>query len=256
MINTTLVIAVFNGAKTLNAALDSVAKQTLAIDQVIIINDGSTDGTLEIINEWKNRLPLTIIDNLINQGLTKCLQIGLKNALGDIVFRLDADDIWLPRHVEMLVDLAIINPSAVLFASRAEIRDENGKLVGYSSINKDKNIRAKLLWDNPLVHSAVAFNRNAYNMVGGYRSSTFALDYELWIKLLKYGAFICTEEVNVTYQIFNGSLSRIKKQKSLQIRLEIQLFAIKSFIKVHPLVSLIVLPILLIRKFLNNINWK
>jgi hypothetical protein len=186
--------------------------------------------------------------------LTHSLKIGAEYATGDLVFRLDADDIWLPEHTETLVALALSHPNAVLFSARAEICEASGKPIGLSAAVTEKSVRAQLLWDNPIVHSAIAFDKRAYNAVGGYRGPTYAEDYDLWIRLLHYGEFSATDRASVSYHVFEGSISRIKRQTALRIRLELQLRAIRVFAERHPFSATLILPVVLVRKLLNKVH--
>ena len=253
MINTSLVIAVYNGERTLDEAFASVASQTHPIAQVVVVNDGSTDKTSLIIERWKETLPLLVINNVSNLGLANSLNIGVRYATGELVFRLDADDVWCPNHVEVIVELSLSCPQAVLLSSRAYILNNKGKLAGITSAVMDRNIRAKLFWDNPVVHSAVAFRRRAYNEVGGYIHQSFAVDYDLWIRLLKSGRYAGTTEVTTYYHVLSSSLSRIKKTDSLRVRLSLGLSAVKLFGVKHPFVAVFILPVILIRILKNRV---
>lgn len=254
MIRTSLIIPVYNGAVTLEKAFSSVAGQTHSIDEVVVINDGSTDATSSIIKSWQGRLPLVVVDHPQNLGLTFSLSHGAQYTTGDLIFRLDADDIWLPQHVETLVALALSNPSAVLFSTRAEICDAAGGSIGLSAVVTEANVRAQLLWDNPIVHSAIAFYKNGFDAVGGYRGPTYAEDYDLWIRLLRYGQFAGADRVSVRYHVFDGSTSRIKRQKALRIRLGLQFKAIIAFAERHPYSAARILPVVLVRQLLSRLN--
>ena len=254
MLRTSLIMPVYNGATTLEKALASVAEQTHPVDEVVVVNDGSTDATSTNIDNWRNRLPLLVVENPQNLGLTHSLQLGVKSATGDLVFRLDADDIWFPEHAETLVSLALAHPRAVLFAARARIFDSTGKPIGVSATVAEEKVRAQLFWDNPLVHSAIAFDKDAYAAVGGYRGPIYAEDYDLWIRLLRYGQLAATDRVSVRYYVFDGSISRIKRKLALRTRLGLQLQAIRAFAERHPFIAARTLPVVLLRQLLNRIN--
>jgi GT2 family glycosyltransferase len=249
-----LVLPVYNGAETLDRALTSIAAQSHTLDEVVVINDGSTDATAEIIGTWEKRLPIVVVQNSHNLGLISTLQHGVARASGDLLLRLDADDAWLPNHVEIMVGLRKRYPDAVLYASRALIRTTGPKNDIESDTVDDDSIRAKLLWDNPLVHSAVAFDKQAYETVGGYVSPKYAEDYDLWIRLLRHGSFAFSDETTAEYYVLEHSASSIKREKSLNIRFGLQRQAIRAFARQHPVVAVCILPIVLLRQVLNKVH--
>ncbi|MEM7519680.1 MAG: glycosyltransferase [Pseudomonadota bacterium] len=249
-----VILPVYNGAATLARALQSIADQSHPADEVVVINDGSTDTTAEVIAAWADRLPLAVIENDPNMGLIRSLQRGTAIATGDHFVRLDADDVWRPDHLAHLVALKRRAPEAVLLAGRAELRREDGSVLGKSAAPSDEDVRAQMMWDNPLVHSAVAMEAAAYRSVGGYTGPRFAEDYDLWIRLLRHGSFACTDKVSVTYIVSDTSVSRINRQKALGIRLALQRRALRAFARRHPARALRTLPLVLARQCANRLG--
>ena len=249
-----LVISVFNGAETLERTLVSVAAQSHALDEVVIVNDGSTDATSEIIAAWESHLPLVQIHNPRNLGIVRSLQNGTDYASGELVFRLDADDVWLPNHVESMVKLRKRYPNAALYASRSFICTADQKHEKKSTHVDENIIRSKLLWNNPLVHSSVAFDKQAYETVGGYLGPRYAEDYSLWIRLLSKGSFAFTEKITVVYYDRENSFSKIKRAKAQCVRFGLQRLAIRAFAVRHPIVAALITPVLLLRQVLNKVN--
>ena len=248
---TSVLLPVYNGASTLERAFASVASQTLPVDEVIVVDDGSTDKTAQILSRWQTLLPLIIIKNSKNLGLTLSLQKAAKRASGDIFLRVDADDEWLPNHCKALINLVSENRHAVLFSSLAEMCDPSGGSIGQSEAVNEKTIRRGLLWDNPLVHSSTAISKSAYHGVGGYLGPTYAEDYDLWIRLLKNGRFACTDLVTVRYFISEDSVSRIRRQRALSIRLRLQAKAIRAFFLRHPVSAFLMTFVVIARQSLN-----
>lgn len=93
----TVAIAVYNGAATLQATLDSVFRQTLPPDEILVVNDGSTDGTAAILRACQSRITTIEQDN---RGLSISRNVLYKHAQGDLIAFLDADDIWHPQYLE------------------------------------------------------------------------------------------------------------------------------------------------------------
>jgi glycosyltransferase involved in cell wall biosynthesis len=97
----TVAIAVYNGAATLRATLDSVLSQTLEPIEILVVNDGSTDGTASILQQYASRL--TVIEQS-NRGLAASRNVLCQHARGDLIAFLDADDIWHPNYLRVQVD--------------------------------------------------------------------------------------------------------------------------------------------------------
>ncbi len=252
-LTTCAVLPVYNAERTLVATLESIKAQKHCIDNVVVVDDGSTDSSGSIISDWSARLPLTHIVFPENRGLISALQTGIGQAREDLIFRIDADDQWMEGHTETIIDLARSNINSVLFASRARLVNA-GKLSA-SKLSKSVstgNIRRKLMWDNPLIHSAVAFRRDAYLSVGGYVGPKYAEDYDLWIRLVSLGEFSGSAKVTVNYSVSPTSFSRISRSLALATRFELQRKAIDNFGQRNYMAALANSAVLAARKSLEG----
>ncbi len=232
-----LVMAVFNGQKTLERALSSIASQTHKVDEIVIVDDGSSDQTSSILKLWVKKLPITLIVNKANYGLYNSLLSGMAASTSDWVFRLDADDYWAPEHVEKLLDLIKANPKAAIVSSRALFVDYSGRVLGLSKVVNDCNVRKFLMWDNPLVQSAVAINRNYYFAAGQYRNVKWE-DYDLWIRLLCQGDLFFYDRPTSFYSVSLDSLSRVDFKVALTERWNLQKLAMQKFFFTSPLFAI------------------
>jgi glycosyltransferase involved in cell wall biosynthesis len=230
-------MAAFNGANTIERALQSVAEQDTKIDEIICIDDGSTDGTFTILESWKQRLPLKLLRNPVNQGLSRSLITGVNAASCKWILRLDADDMWLPSHVATLVAL-MGRSNVVLVAAPANVKNADGQTTGRSRAISDDSIRRDLMWDNPICHSASGFLREAYHAVGGYSATEAFEDYGLWIRLLALGALNAATHPTINYFVYPHSLSRQSRARSICKRWRHQQTAINKFYARHPVAAL------------------
>ena len=235
---TSVVLPAYNAQHCVGQALESIRKQGVAVDEVIVIDDGSRDETRQIAADWSATLPVRVVCNPRNRGLCYSLRRGVEEASGDLLLRLDADDRWLPTHVGTVLRLATKYPQAVLFSTPALFVSENGVQLHRSSGSNDKKARARLMWDNFLVHSASAFRRSAYDAVGGYREHVLFEDYDLWIRLLEVGELGYANEATVEYLVTQGSLSRMPRSRAIRGRWVCQREAIAAFWPRHPLAAL------------------
>lgn len=232
-----IVMSVFNGQRTLERALDSIKNQTHKVDEIVIVNDGSTDETSSILNSWVKNLPIKLITNEVNCGLFHCLLLGMASSTSDWIFRLDADDYCAPEHVERLLDLIKANPKAAIVSSRASFVDDSGRLLGLSKVVNDCNVRKFLMWDNPLIQSAVAINRDYYFAAGQYRNVRWE-DYDLWIRLLCQGDLFFCDRPTSFYSVTSESLSRVDSKVALTERWDLQKLAMQKFFFTSPLFAI------------------
>ncbi len=230
-------ISVFNGEQTLERTLLSIENQTVKADEIIIVNDGSTDGTRALIERWMGRLPITLIENKKNKGIVYSLNRGLKISKSDWIFRIDADDSWLSNHIESLMRSINSSDEPILVSSRAFLIDNKNNLLGISKELKSEDIPIKLMWDNPLIQSATAFDRKLCQQIGGYKSVKWE-DYDLWIRLLSRGKGVFLNSVTVNYSVLTNSTSRINFKSALLNRWVCQKLAIRSFFFVAPILAI------------------
>jgi len=111
-----VIMSVYNGEKYLREAIESILNQTFRDFEFIIINDGSTDKTSEILSSY-NDPRIVIINNKRNIGLTKSLNKGLKMVKGEYIARQDADDVSLPERLERMVNFLDMNRDVGLLGS-------------------------------------------------------------------------------------------------------------------------------------------
>lgn len=232
----TVIMPVFNGRDCILNALLSVKNQSHSDYVLLIINDGSTDDTLDILSPYLND-KIRLINLKNNSGLTNALKIGVSHATTDWVARLDADDTWEPTHLEKLNELISENDDLVLCANRSTLCRKVKHKVYTSFILK------QLVWNNPFIHSAVAFKKEAYSQVGGYQYEKFE-DYGLWIRILRVGNAVISEHHTVNHIKSSGSLSDIGAFQSTAYRVSYQLLALGDTKPVKYLIRIIQLLVL------------
>lgn len=134
-LNITVVIPLYNKTNGILNAIDSIMKQTVEVSEIVIVNDGSTDDSIEKVNSLINN-KIKIYEQ-INQGVSAARNKGIEIAKGDWIAFLDADDQWNPNYIETINDLYISFPSCSVLATSYELQDINGN----RKKNKINNIR-------------------------------------------------------------------------------------------------------------------
>ncbi len=178
----TVLMAVYNGARHVAEALRSILGQTFEDFEFLVVNDGSTDETREIVQAHPDPR-IRLIDNPCNLGLTRSLNRGLAAARGELIARQDADDISEPRRLARQVAFLDAHPDVALLgtwyrkiAADGRLRHGRRPPCGWTEL------RWALLFYCPLVHSSVMFRRRAVlQRVGSYDETfEYAQDYDLW----------------------------------------------------------------------------
>jgi len=203
------------------------------VDEVVVVDDGSQDDTAEIIESFGDRLPIVLLRNERNCGIGHTLRRGVEAATGDWILRLDADDRWLHSHVAALANL-VRAPGVRLVTSAAMLVDESGDSLGRFDAAVDETVRGRLMWDNPMIHSASGFLRTGYFQAGGYRENVRWEDYDLWIRLLAEGSLASSSVPSVEYTVSANSLSRTRRAVSIAGRWQCQRQAVAQFWRKHP----------------------
>jgi len=145
-----IALCTYNGEKFLREQLDSIAEQTLLPDELVACDDGSSDGTVEILRKFGMRVsfPVRIHQNETNLGSTRNFEKAIGLCSGDIIALCDQDDVWKPRKIERLAAALRAHPEAGYVFSDAELADENLRPLGrrlWESIGFRGKIKARFL---------------------------------------------------------------------------------------------------------------
>jgi glycosyltransferase involved in cell wall biosynthesis len=182
----TVLMSVFNNAAYLREAIDSILNQGFTDFEFLIIDDASTDSSKEIILHYHDTR-IRLIENERNIGLTKSLNKGLREAKGEYIARMDADDISLPDRLAAQHAFLQQNPDVGVVSSWVQVIDEQGNNLRYwSTPLSAEAIYYKLNFRNCLAHAAAMFRKEIVLAQGGYNENiAHAQDYELWFRLSK-----------------------------------------------------------------------
>lgn len=210
MIPVTVVIPAYNAGAFLDQALASLAGQTTAPESVIVVDDGSSDGSGGRAERWTNRLPLRVLTHERNAGLFQARRTGIDAATTPLIALLDADDIWLPDHLETMHALYCREPG--LITARA-LRWVPGEALGKVPMNggalplAHHQLERILLMNFVFVGSL--FERALYAEVGGFRGGrNGAEDWDLWTRMLLAGARVRRpQHPTVLYRVHGASMS-------------------------------------------------
>lgn len=206
-----VVLPVYNGLPYLEAALSSVLHQSFHDFELIVVNDGSTDGSDAIIEKLDD--PRVRYLRQPNKGLSATLNRGISIAKGRYIARQDQDDISFPLRFQKQVDYLDTHANVGMLGAWAEIwvgNDPTTRLLKHPT--EDAAIRFGMLFDNYFVHSSVMLRRTALEEVGGYsedRNRQPPEDYELWSRIMRTHMAYNLPEVLMAYREVPTSMSRV-----------------------------------------------
>jgi len=209
-----VIMSVYNGENFLEEAVRSILNQTFSDYEFIIINDGSTDRTPQILASFDD--PRLVIVNQDNRGLTISLNRGIRLAKGTYIARVDADDISEPTRLEREVEVLDRDPDVVLVACWYKVIDEKGNFLAHRRLPTDGRQLARLLMhDNPICHGSVLMRKDAIEAVGLYDENLrYAQDYDLWLRMLRKGySFSIVPEFLYRYRISPESVAKLYLQR-------------------------------------------
>ncbi len=206
-----MAMSVYNSASTVDQAMASVASQARRPDRMVVVDDGSTDGTLGCLERWRDLLPLEIVRHETNQGVAAGRTAAVARLRTDLVVNLDGDDLWLPHHLALLLRAyearpGIVSPLAVPWKPASPNAIGWGQRLQPVPKLADRDL-AHLLVEN-WVFTGSLFERAAYEAAGGRYRYFLGEDWDLWIRLMAAGAPVTVlEEPTVLYRVHEGSLS-------------------------------------------------
>lgn len=187
-----VVMSVYNGGHYLKKAIESILHQTFTNFEFVIVNDGSTDNSLQLITKYACHDKRIRIVNQDKKGLTRSLNRALYFASGEFIARQDADDISMPDRLEKQRHFLEQNTEYCLVGSgRLEIDEKGEVLINLPIVSKDEAIRKIITKVNIFVHGSILFRANMLRAEGFYREQfPYAQDYDLILRLLeKYKVF-------------------------------------------------------------------
>ncbi|MFY7888286.1 MAG: glycosyltransferase family 2 protein, partial [Spirosomataceae bacterium] len=177
-----VLMPMYNAEAYLGLAIESILNQTYQDFELVILNDGSTDKSLEIALSYQDKR-IRVLENEGNLGLIYTRNRLITEARGDLLAWLDSDDVAVTTRLEEQYDFLQKNPKVALVASWATIIDSNGKPTGgfRKSYIKDEYLQALLLFVNYIVQSSVMIRKSCLPSIP--YQLPFSEDYDLWVRV-------------------------------------------------------------------------
>ena len=205
-----VVLPVHNGAAYLGGSIDSILRQTITDLELIVVDDGSTDGSAEIAAA-RGDARIRILKNERQRGLAATLNRGLREARAPIVARQDADDLSHPKRLERQLALLAAHQEIGLVGTQAWSIGPTGRGLGaVDHACEHAGLVWEMLWDNGFVHTSVAFRTQVVrDDLGGYDARyAYNQDFDLWWRLSRIARVANLPERLVAARVHPGSMTQ------------------------------------------------
>lgn len=207
MVRVSVIFPVYNGAKYIRTSVRSILEQSFREFELLLINDGSTDETPDILKEFTDPR-IRIINNKKNSGLIFSLNRGISEAKGEYLARMDADDESLPnrfaeqvRFLDLHKDVDICGTLMTCFIT--------DRIYQHRYFNSE-DVGAALVFTNPIVHPSVMMRRSIFTEESVQYNSNYphAEDYAMWVQLVGKHKFAILNSVLIRYGAHDDQMSR------------------------------------------------
>lgn len=209
-----VVMPVYNAQKYLREAIESILNQTFRDFEFIIVNDGSSDASGQIIKTYEDSRIILISQT--NAGIVRALNTGIYTAKAECIARMDADDISMPNRLELQYDFLQNHPECVAVGSNAAVIDQNGNYVYTSCQPLNCQAINQAVPTTPFFHSSTMYKKESFQRVGGYADFHSMEDVVFFNKLTKLGSLKNLPDVLIKYRLVPTAISLrspVKKSK-------------------------------------------
>lgn len=209
----------YNDELFIEKAVRSILAQSFTDFEYIIINDGSTDRTGDILASLAKEDDRITIITQKNRGLVAALNTALSYSKGQFIARMDGDDISLPSRFEQQLSVLESDSQLIVCGGSFEIIDSSGLLIGTTLLPKsDAALKRHMHVGNPFAHGSIMARRDLIVSKGGYLDVGPIEDYDLWIRLIDSGAFAAIESPIFQFRKNQAGISSTNHSRQMQLR--------------------------------------
>lgn len=228
-----VLMTVFNHENYIKFSIKSILSQSFKNFELIIIDNGSTDKSLEIINEIKDKR-IRLYKFKKNIGRTKCLNFGLKKCRGKYIAIQDSDDISKKNRIKTLYTFLEKNLNIALVASNYNVINTKNKIIEKRICNIDLFSYPKnLFFNNPIGHSTIMYRYKIIKRIGTYPEKIiYAQDYAFYLKVIKHYKIILLKKILANLRVNHKKSESFRLRNSLLIQkeqMQIILWIVKNF---------------------------
>lgn len=210
----TILLPLYNGSKFLSQSLNNLCEIAGPTDEILVLDDGSTDLTNQEIDSLDKLDPRIVFHKFEHRGLVSTLNEGIRLAKNEFIARADVDDTYAKNRIEMQVNYLIDNPETSAVFSDYKMVSSSGKNLGtFPSAISTELTAFSLLCSQRTPHPSVMYRKSAVVAAGGYMPQDFpAEDLALWIRLVSKGKIASIPFVLLNYTVHGASITQTKQK--------------------------------------------
>lgn len=206
-----VLMSVYNAQDDLQQSVESILSQTFRDFEFIIINDGSSDNSAQILDQYAAQDDRIRLVHQDNTGLTIALNKGVNMAEGEYIARQDCDDISYPERFEKQIEFMTAHPEVDLLGGNCDDLYEDG-LTGQWGHYSDAELKIVPFIKNPFAHSTIMMRTAPCRTMGGYDESfKTSQDFEFWMRFAKTGRISMLADPILKRRIVEGSISNKRR---------------------------------------------
>jgi glycosyltransferase involved in cell wall biosynthesis len=201
-----VIMPVLNGQKYIGEAIESILAQTYPFYELVLVDDGSTDSTIEKVRQYESKMEIRYVSHSTPRGIPRSMNDGIRASSGDFIAFLDHDDAWMPEFLETQVSYLDSHPDVGMVHSDFQTIDPNGNILEASIARYRNKIRPSgsvfgpLFQDSFIVGNSVLIRRGCFEELGLFDESLRWGDYLMWMRISRHYRVDYVDDVLTKYR--------------------------------------------------------
>jgi hypothetical protein len=235
--NVSIIMPVLNGQKYIGEAVQSIVDQTFKNFELVVVNDGSTDGTLDVLQPFLSKATVRFVHHPKNLGVARSVNDGIRNSAGRYITFLDHDDLWFPEFLEVQTEYLRNHQDVGMVHSDFQTIDPDGNIIQPSVAICNNRVRVsghvfpRLFMDSFIVANSVLIRKECFNLLGGFDENLPWGDYHMWMRIARHYKIDYVPRVLTKYRQHSNQNSRQYSDPNVEPP---GLAAIRSILEMYP----------------------
>jgi glycosyltransferase involved in cell wall biosynthesis len=234
-----IVMPVLNGEKYIREAIESILAQTYSSYELIVVDDGSNDGTRQTVDDLSHRLQVQYIFHPVSLGIAPSMNDGVRHASGEFIAFLDHDDAWFPNFLETQMSYLESHPETGMVHSDFQTTDVAGNILEASVAKSRKrnrpsgNVFPQLFMDSFIVGNSVLIRKECFARLGVFDESLRWGDYHMWLRISRHYRVDYVSQVLTMYRQHPAQSTRTNPGRATTVD-SVGLQAIQKILELYP----------------------
>jgi len=235
-----IIMPVLNGERFIGEAIQSIVDQTYKNCQLVVVDDGCTDGTRKRVESFMDRLEIRYVRHETPRGIAPSMNDGVRNATGDLISFLDHDDGWMPNFLETQAAYLEAHPDVGMVHSDFQTTDVNGNVIEASVAacrgghRPSGNVFPQLFMDSFIVGNSVLIRRECFTKLGMFDESLRWGDYHMWMRIARNYRVDYVDQVLTKYRQHPTQSTRSSSAGKRIEEAPVGLQAIQKILELYP----------------------